>query len=943
MEQRRKSNQEDSQKNIQLQPKKLDNLSIIFWNIEGLKKKMNLDLTNFIKKFSIIALYETWVESSNGIEGYRKFEKSAQKMGGFKKGRRAGGLVVFIKSCIKNVKMIKNKMNEVLWLRMNFASITILIGVVYRQPDQSVYFNANFFQQFLDEIEEMRIQFPKAEFIIGGDFNSRVGIETEQVDLNTEYDIFSRGLKTNLTDRKCKDTVQNNSGKKLLNVCKSCDLIIGNGRTKGDRLGEFTFVTQQGKSCIDLVLISPSLLSCTEFDLVVGERVESSHFPIITKLTIVNNTMQPDKSSRKLIRYRWKEERKEEFQLRIKNDRYKHLKNKISSKTKRENIHYAVERINRLMDYLGEGMKVKGLRKDNDCWFDVECQRKKEEVKRKLRRFRKDTLGLEEYFDSKKQYRKLCVEKKEEFKKKKLEDIMIAVKEKREKDFWTLIKIRGNRERQIGNEILEKTWIDYYSSIFKKNEVESQLEVGVKVTEYNETLDSEINKTEIGWAIKKLRDNKACGIDGIPGEFFKQLTPDEEILEILENLFNLIYKEKVWPNAWDTGVICPIYKNKGDRDDPSNYRPITLLPVASKIFTKILGSRLQNWLNDNNKNSILQAGFRPKFATVDNLMVLDTIIQKTINKKRRKLYACFVDFQLAFDSINRNKLFHKLRKNGVSNNFVKMIESIYKNVKCCVKFGNDSVTESFNSTRGVRQGCQLSTILFNMYVEDLAECIGGNTHAPCIGKFDVPLLQYADDLVILSETPIGLTRALKQLDKFCSQWDLTVNTKKTKVIIFSNGNKVSKKFKWFSKGQEIEIVNRIKYLGVNIAHNGKWNQQIEEVINRGRKYITTIRSGVYRIGGNGTIDLMEKIFFSVIQPAMLYGCEVWGEGKKVEMIDSVIKSFAKELLGVSKGVPGEVALGELGWMKIKYIIKKRQMLYYYKLKSCAERKLQQEC
>ena len=104
--------------------------------------------------------------------------------------------------------------------------------------------------------------------------------------------------------------------------------------------------------------------------------------------------------------------------------------------------------------------------------------------------------------------------------------------------------------------------------------------------------------------------------------------------------------------------------------------------MFSKIITKILSNRLKEWLEVKKKQSILQAGFRMKFTTVDNLMVLNTIVQRTLKKKRRKLYACFVDFEMAFDSINRDKLFYKLRKCGLSDNFVSMIECIHRNVIC---------------------------------------------------------------------------------------------------------------------------------------------------------------------------------------------------------------------------------------------------------------------
>ena len=128
-----------------------------------------------------------------------------------------------------------------------------------------------------------------------------------------------------------------------------------------------------------------------------------------------------------------------------------------------------------------------------------------------------------------------------------------------------------------------------------------------------------------------------------------------------------------------------------------------------------------------------------------------------------------------------------------------------------------------------------------------------------------------------------------------------------------------------------------------MAQNGKWGIQIDEAIKKGKRLLGLVRKRMFQLKTNNNVKVMEKVFFSMIQPAMIYGCEVWGEDDKIERLDTVIKSLAKELLGVSRNVPGEAALGEIGWIKTKYIIKKRQILYYYQLKQCKERVLQREC
>ena len=95
-------------------------------------------------------MYETWEEECVAINGYNKFQKSAQKKEGLKKGRKAGGLVVYVKTSVKKVEILSNGMNEVLWLKLNAENIMLLIGTVYRQPSQSNYYNERFFPQLLE-------------------------------------------------------------------------------------------------------------------------------------------------------------------------------------------------------------------------------------------------------------------------------------------------------------------------------------------------------------------------------------------------------------------------------------------------------------------------------------------------------------------------------------------------------------------------------------------------------------------------------------------------------------------------------------------------------------------------------------------------------------------------------------------------------------------------
>lgn len=114
-------------------------------------------------------------------------------------------------------------------------------------------------------------------------------------------------------------------------------------------------------------------------------------------------------------------------------------------------------------------------------------------------------------------------------------------------------------------------------------------------------LESRIDNHEVKQAIEFLKTKKASGFDGLPAEFIKySVCINENIIELFTKLFNRILETQQIPDAWKIGIICNVYKNKGEKSNPDNYRGITLLPVISKIFLKILANRLQQWVEMNN-------------------------------------------------------------------------------------------------------------------------------------------------------------------------------------------------------------------------------------------------------------------------------------------------------------------------------------------------------
>ena len=334
-------------------------------------------------------------------------------------------------------------------------------------------------------------------------------------------------------------------------------------------------------------------------------------------------------------------------------------------------------------------------------WWDQECANLKVE--------KYETLNV---------YRKSNQERQKE--KQKLE-MYESIKDPNK--MWRCIKGKSCSSNSI---IAGKDWQQHFSALLNVNYKSNDAEFEAMVREYvdvhnenchtcelggDEMLNGSITGEEIKKSIMSMKNSKAPGKDGIVIECFKMSM--EFIIPKLSILFNKILYLGKFPNQCGLALICPLHK-KGSPNVPSNYRGISLLNVMGKIFTKVLNNRLVMWGNVHSKFYEEQAGFREKYCTVDQIFVLNSVVQKYLSRPKGRFYCAFVDFSTAFDCIQHNLLFYALVKKGVHGNFIKVIQSMYKSLKSCVKTPQ-GLTEVFGCSTGTRQGCILSLLFSHFF------------------------------------------------------------------------------------------------------------------------------------------------------------------------------------------------------------------------------------
>ena len=367
------------------------------------------------------------------------------------------------------------------------------------------------------------------------------------------------------------------------------------------------------------------------------------------------------------------------------------------------------------------------------------------------------------------------------------------------------------------NVIKEETWLKYFKELWSNEE---KIEENNSEDTYNHTVDP-ITMKELENALTSLKNRKAGGPDGISAELINYGGPIFKI-KFLHFINQCWYKTKI-PDEWLEAIIVPIFK-KEDRNKCSNYRGISLLNVSYKVYTKIINCRIAKI-----SGHILleeQQGFRKGRSTIDDIFCLKQIMEKRI-EFNRETHLAFIDLEKASDRISRQKLWGILRNRGYPEHLIQTVKSLYEGTKIMIK-GNQ-MKEEIN--QGVRQGCSLSPILFNIYMDDMIRewkkmvpsgiYLGNHVY--------LNLLLYADDQVIIQENEDDLQRSIYKLNQLCKEYNFHISLQKTKIMAFKGSVPIRSKI--VLDDQVLEQISHFNYLGCDVTYLDN-----HEITNRVHKF-----------------------------------------------------------------------------------------------------------
>jgi hypothetical protein len=462
---------------------------------------------------------------------------------------------------------------------------------------------------------------------------------------------------------------------------------------------------------------------------------------------------------------------------------------------------------------------------------------------------------------------------------------------------------------------------------------------------FQDDLDYPITDEEVFKAIRKLKMGKAPGVDGILSSVIKAaadavgtstLKKGNSVVEALTLLFNYVFDKEEWPERWGSGIVFPLYK-QDSRLEPGNYRPITLLSVIGKLFGSVIENRLSGWSEATGAIADEQGGFRRNRGTPDQLFLLREIIDDR-HKRGLPTLVTYIDARKAYDTVWREGNYVKLFDMGVQGKMWRQIQAMNKDLRSKVRlpFGE---TEWYDVKRGVAQGAVESPWLYSSFVNGMADELRRLGLGVMIGGVRVPLLMYADDIVMLA----GSVQELHQMNKVATEYAFKNrfrhNGDKSAVMVFGATKALKQRVGqqiWTLSGELVEVKQSYKYLGVDVLTKvADWRVHFARTTRKARNRSNDLLWMCRRDKGIRPRSAM-TLWKAQIRPILEYAAELWAGEVSKELITKVEKiqtDFAKAVLGLTgqRAVSGDFVRSELGLDTIAARAEKLRLGYWRRL------------
>ena len=358
------------------------------------------------------------------------------------------------------------------------------------------------------------------------------------------------------------------------------------------------------------------------------------------------------------------------------------------------------------------------------------------------------------------------------------------------------------------------------------------------------------------------------------------LPEQADVAHHLTRLLNIVFESGQVPGDWNEVLVSPVFK-RGDRTDQTNYRPISVGDSLEKLYAAVLNARLVAWLEANGLRASCQAGFRPHLGTEHQLFALRHCVEES-RRLHQPLFACFLDFAKAYDSLPRHLLWHIMHCIGVPARFLSAVQSMYKDINCRVNIGG-ALGPRFASCQGVKQGCPLSPTLFGIFIDRFyfMHHTQGYVGPKSRSGRRIPALFYADDGLLLSISADGMHKCCACLDAFCRRSGMQINLKpgKTEMMMFAVSNArreaIQQQHIFSLAGEAVRYVAQYRYLGCQVHE--RWLYGADFQPRSSHVFVKTLqlRRELDNLDAGRSVRLGLRLYDVKVRPAALYGSCVW--------------------------------------------------------------------
>ena len=371
--------------------------------------------------------------------------------------------------------------------------------------------------------------------------------------------------------------------------------------------------------------------------------------------------------------------------------------------------------------------------------------------------------------------------------------------------------------------------------------------------------------------IKSLPNKASSGSDEISYRLLKEAGPG--VVGPLTTLFNLSLHSNRVPDEWKEAIVCPIFKGgRKARQDPTNYRPISLTSCVARTMEKLVNNQMLAYLSENSLLYKHQSGFLPNHSTVTQLCYLAHQWQMAL-EKGEQVHTVFLDLSKAYDRVSIPGLLFKLSNLGFSNTTLQWMSSFLMDRQQRVRV-NGCLSTSKSPKSGIPQGTVLGPVLFLVYINDL----------PCSISSDCSI--FADDTSVYntgSKPPSIcsiLSKDMNYAADWAAEWGMLFNAEKSEHLAISTRKPDITSPHVTMNGTQIPQVTSHKHLGVNFNNTLSWQQHVDKVYTSCARRIGMIR----RLRRKLHPVVLKRIYLGAVLPKLEYACPVWCGGPTQKLI-----------------------------------------------------------